>query len=114
MAYLFGIAIRGKAASIFNTNGTPLAQRFDDNERKQRSLGDPLAVLLHDPSDMAEEMETLLHRFVGDAVVRGPGAPVEKSMLFPSLSWQPASFRIAAVVFVSAGVAVASKQFAPS
>src|SRR5258706_332737 len=46
-------------------------------------------------------------------VLRGDGAPVEKSDALLSVSVQPLASRRAAVVFVSAGVAVPSKQLAP-
>ena len=42
---------------------------------------------------------------VGEAVLRGVGAPVVKSAALSSVSVQPALLRIAAVVLVSAGVA---------
>ncbi len=45
-------------------------------------------------------------------VLRGDGAPVEKSAALLSVSVQPLASRRAAVVFVSAGVAVPSKQLA--
>jgi hypothetical protein len=56
---------------------------------------------------------TTPHKFVGDAVLRGLGAPVAKSLPFWSVSVQPLSARRAAVVLVKAGVAaLPSKQLA--
>ena len=54
------------------------------------------------------------HTLVADAVFRGVGAPVEKSALLLSVSVQPPTFRIAAVMLVSADVALTSEQFVPS
>jgi len=58
--------------------------------------------------------ESTAQLFVGDELFRGLGAPIAKSVLLLSVSRQPPFFLIAAVVFVSAGVAAPSKQFAPS
>jgi hypothetical protein len=46
----------------------------------------------------------------GEAVFRGVGAPMAKSELLMSVSVQPPKARMAAVVFVSAGVGVPSEQ----
>jgi hypothetical protein len=53
------------------------------------------------------------HRFGTDALLRGFGAPVVKSAVFPSVSVQPASLLSTAVVLLGAGAGpLPSKQLA--
>src|SRR5471032_852204 len=56
--------------------------------------------------------EPTVHVWIGDAVLRGFGAPKLKSVALLSVSVQPPRIRSAAVVLVRAAVTVPSEQFA--